>query len=76
MPSFSEAARKIAGESVFTYPEIEKLFKTPEEREQFLKVRQIVSERGATNAAVARLAELGSSGLKVLAKVAKYALTA
>ncbi|UCD51371.1 MAG: hypothetical protein JSW27_01820 [Phycisphaerales bacterium] len=75
MPSFSDAAREIAGESVFTYPELEKLFKTPQERDEFLKVRRILKDHGATNTAVAKIGELGSSGAKVLVKLAKYALT-
>lgn len=75
MSLFSDEAKKIAGESVFTYPELQKLFKTPEEQEEFLKVRKVVETYGATNESVAKLAELGTSGLKILAKVAKYALT-
>lgn len=73
---FEEELNKIAGESVFTTLELQKLFRSEEEREAFAKVRQVLVESRNSNEAIKKLLEYGADGIKVLVKVAKYALTA
>lgn len=44
MPNFSKKVAEIASESLFTKTELEKLFKTNKERDEFLQVRTIIRE--------------------------------
>lgn len=76
MNMFDEELNKIAGESVFTTLELQKLFRSDEEREAFAAVRKVLVESRSSNEATRKLIESGAEGIKVLVKVAKYALTA
>jgi hypothetical protein len=76
MGTFQDEVKTIASDSVFTTVELESLFKTDDERRDFLKIRSVLVEAANTNEATKRIVEIGTKGIEVLVKLAKYALTA
>lgn len=76
MGMFDDEINNIAGESVFTNLELNKLFRNESEREAFVKVRTALAESTNINETTKKLMESGADSVKVLVKVAKFALTA
>lgn len=76
MPNFGQKAAEIAGESFFTKTQLEKLFKTEEERDRFVQVRSIIRESTNTNQATKKILTMGEDAVKILVKIGKKALVA
>lgn len=74
MPDFSRKAAEIAGESFFTRTQLEKLFKTDEERNRFVQVRSVIREAADTNQATRRIIDMGEDAVKIFVKLGKKAL--
>lgn len=74
MPDFGQKATEIAGESFFTKIQLEKLFKTDEERERFIQVRSIIKESTNTNQAARKIIDMGDDAVRILVKIGKKAL--
>ena len=74
MPNFGKKAAEIAGESFFTKTQLEKLFKTDDERERFMQVRSIIRESTNTNQATRKIVDMGDDAVKILVKIGKKAL--
>jgi hypothetical protein len=75
MPDFAKAARQIAGESVFTHVELEKLYESEEERAKCVEVQKVLKEAASVNQATKRVLEMGEEAVRVLVKLGRYCLT-
>ena len=74
MANFSRRAAEIAGESFFTKTQLEKLFKTDQERNRFVQVRSIIKVSTNTNQATRRIVDMGDDAIKILVKIGKKVL--
>ena len=71
MGMFNDEINAIAGESVFTNLELQKLFRTDAEREAFVKVRTALAESTNINETTMKLMGSGVCSSKIVGRVSE-----
>jgi len=76
MSAFHDEMERIASESTFSNVQLEQLFESEAERQEFLKVQAALAAGTSSNETVQKVLGMGEGAVAVLVKVAKLALAA